>query len=495
MAFVILNGALHWLLVHKYGRKTVGGQPASVISRALISVPFMFLLHGANSGIIMAIYAAFWCIAASRFISVAAKKCLVWSFALTLLKLLDVAKTSNTGFAWWGAADTIARSGVFLGVYRHWEVLFNLTVLKMLSFALDWCDMQQKQASLKPKESDPIIEQKIKQCDSSCAECVSELQSACRKARIAGKFLQPSDFSFVSFFAYVQYFPAYVAGPILTFNDWKTQVNRLNDDTLPRSKPLKQALITCTRSLLVAFLTFEAFNHVFFVRYARDHLLLTGKATLTFVQVVAYIYLSLKFIWLKLLIIWRFFRVAQLADGVVAPENQLRCMTNSYSVADFWRAWHASFNAWIVRYIYVPLGGNRTAWWNVWLVFGFAAIFHEFTCSMLAWGALIPLLMLPELAARRLAEKTAFSRRSPLFFALAVRLGGAFNVILMWTANAVGYALDLETVRSLLKSLRMREECSLLKVSVFIGALIAVIHAMMAWRTYERTTLHRIKNF
>jgi protein-cysteine N-palmitoyltransferase HHAT len=53
--------------------------------------------------------------------------------------------------------------------------------------------------------------------------------------------------------------------------------------------------------------------------------------------------------WLKFLLIWRFFRLWALADGVLPPENQVRCMSNNQSLGQFWKGWHASFNLWIVR--------------------------------------------------------------------------------------------------------------------------------------------------
>lgn len=31
----------------------------------------------------------------------------------------------------------------------------------------------------------------------------------------------------------------------------------------------------------------------------------------------------------------------------------------------FWQGWHCSFHAWLVRYIYVPLGGSRHGYWCV----------------------------------------------------------------------------------------------------------------------------------
>ena len=64
----------------------------------------------------------------------------------------------------------------------------------------------------------------------------------------------------------------------------------------------------------------------------------------------------LNFMWLKFTAIWRFFRLWALASGVEAPENMLRCINNNATILGFWKGWHASYNRWLVRYIYVPLG-------------------------------------------------------------------------------------------------------------------------------------------
>ena len=47
------------------------------------------------------------------------------------------------------------------------------------------------------------------------------------------------------------------------------------------------------------------------------------------------------------------------ADGVLVHENMKRCMSNNCTLTGFWRNWHCSFNRWLVRYVYVPLGGSR----------------------------------------------------------------------------------------------------------------------------------------
>ena len=71
------------------------------------------------------------------------------------------------------------------------------------------------------------------------------------------------------------------------------------------------------------------------------------------VELAVVCYITLKMMWLKFLITWRFFRLWALADGTLAPENMTRCMSNNNSLETFWRGWHASFNKWIVRYMYV----------------------------------------------------------------------------------------------------------------------------------------------
>ena len=99
----------------------------------------------------------------------------------------------------------------------------------------------------------------------------------------------------------------------------------------------------------------------------------------------------------------------------------VRCMVNNYSTLGFWRSWHRSYNLWIVRsvlpylipqshispeltngrvarYIYVPLGGSKNALFTTVLVFTFVALWHDLSFKLLAWGWLVSLFILPELA-------------------------------------------------------------------------------------------------
>lgn len=103
----------------------------------------------------------------------------------------------------------------------------------------------------------------------------------------------------------------------------------------------------------------------------------------------------------QLLIIWRFFRLWALADTIQTPENMTRCMSDNYSAIEFWRSWHRSFNRWLVRYIYIPLGGAKYYVWNIWPTFTFVAVWHDIELKLLTWGWLVSGFILPEVVLRR----------------------------------------------------------------------------------------------
>ena len=110
----------------------------------------------------------------------------------------------------------------------------------------------------------------------------------------------------------------------------------------------------------------------------------------------------INFTWLKFLLIWRFFRFFSLLSGVDAPENLPRCINNNCDIEGFWRSWHASYNKWIVRYLYVPMGGGRRKLFNAWVVFTFVALWHDFELHLLLWAWLTSLFFAPELLAKML---------------------------------------------------------------------------------------------
>lgn len=161
-------------------------------------------------------------------------------------------------------------------------------------------------------------------------------------------------------------------------------------------------------------------------------------------------YFNLHIIWLKLLIPWRFFRLWALVDGVDPPENMLRCMSNNFSALAFWRAWHRSFNRWIVRYIYIPIGGAQRPIINMVAVFTFVAFWHDLSFKLLAWGWLVVLFVVPEILARKVFSPKKFVGREVLYRNLCA-LGGVANILMMMSANLVGFAIGVDGLKDMMK--------------------------------------------
>lgn len=63
-----------------------------------------------------------------------------------------------------------------------------------------------------------------------------------------------------------------------------------------------------------------------------------------------------------------------------------KCISNSNTFQGFWRAWHASFSEWLVRYIYVPMGGRSRRVISLWLIFFFVGAWHEFDWKWMAFS-------------------------------------------------------------------------------------------------------------
>lgn len=265
--------------------------------------------------------------------------------------------------------------------------------------------------------------------------------------------VKTQDYSFRNYLAYILYSPLYLAGPVITFNDYAHQLRYAS------------ASITTQRTLLygirflLALLSMEWLLHfVYAVAISKAQ---PNWGAYTPFQVSMIGYFNLQIIWLKLLLPWRFFRLWALVDGMDPPENVVRCMSDNFSVLSFWRGWHRSFNRWIVRYIYIPIGGStgrgeRGIWAkaraaaNVLIVFTFVALWHDINLRLLAWGWLVTLFILPEFIGRLLFPPRRWEKH-PTAYRMLTGLGGMCNVFMMMIANLVGFAVGLDGLKGLLK--------------------------------------------
>ena len=285
-----------------------------------------------------------------------------------------------------------------------------------------------------------------------------------------------SDYSYMAYISSIFYIPLMLTGPILPFNSFISYVHKQQ-----RSISAYGLLIYGLR-LGFSFLLLEVFAHYYpVIAICKSGIYSKMKP----VELAALVYITLKTMWLKFLILWRFFRMWSLLDGVEPVENMNRCMSNNWTLQGFWKSWHRSFNRWLVRYIYIPIGGSRYKYVNVFVVFTFVALWHDMNLQLLAWGWITGLTFLPEMIIGVMFSKInvlkALKRKN--YYRFIVAFGGAGNILLLMAANMIGYSVGIGGTSSIASAITWGHV--LLFTYVYSCLYLGVLF-MQEWRAEER---------
>ncbi|THV05151.1 MBOAT-domain-containing protein [Dendrothele bispora CBS 962.96] len=369
------------------------------------SILFLFGLHGASVIKVIVILLLNYYIAKTCRSSKLAP-ILTWLFNIGILFLND----RYNGYRFSDLTPSLAMLDSIEGFYPRWYINFNITMLRLISFNMDYYWACRKAGSAEPNTS---LNEKQRQTVSHPDEMYSCMNYLC----------------------YALYSPLYIAGPIITFNDFLWQFRR----PLPMTK---SSVVGYLIRFLFSLLTMEFILHFMYVVAIKDRKAWIGD---TPAEISMIGFWNLIIVWLKLLLPWRFFRLWALMDGIDPPENMVRCMANNYSVFGFWRSWHRSYNLWIIRYIYIPLGGIKNVFLNSVLAFTFVALWHDLTFKLLAWGWLVSLFILPEMLARYFLPPSRYS--SEPWYRHVCAFGAVFNILLMMTANLVGFVIGVDGIK------------------------------------------------
>ncbi|KAL8693915.1 MAG: hypothetical protein Q9218_001329 [Villophora microphyllina] len=353
------------------------------------------------------------------------------------------------------------------GLLPRWEILFNITVLRLISFNLDYC------WGLNRAGGSPLEKKQLDPSDLSDRDRVD----------IPAK---SEDYSFRNYFAYVLYSPLYLTGPILTFNEYISQL-RYQPKSISRDRTTLYGI-----RFLISLLTMEVMVHfIYAVAISKSQ---PAWEVYTPFQLSMLGYFNLHHIWLKLLLPWRFFRFWALLDGIDPPENMVRCMSDNYSTLAFWRGWHRSFNRWIVRYIYIPLGGSggpgthgqwgkARAVVNMLVVFTFVALWHDIQLKLLVWGWLITFFVLPEVLAGYAFPKRKWQNHKDAYRVIC-GIGAVGNILMMMAANLVGFAVGLDGLKGLVQGI-VGSYSGLVFLVTACGALFVGAQVMFELREHE----------
>ena len=131
----------------------------------------------------------------------------------------------------------------FKGLLPRWQINYNITMLRLVSFALDyhWA----KKASTTSATANGAIK--------------GDLDSRARSATSHPL----SEYTFLNYILYVLYPPLFVAGPIMTFNDFYSQLQR------PLTIP-GRVLVSYAIRFAVCLLTMEFILHYMYVNAMKE---------------------------------------------------------------------------------------------------------------------------------------------------------------------------------------------------------------------------------
>mgnify|MGYP001167222315 CR=1 FL=1 len=395
---------------------------------------------------------------------------LSWTYGIGALFIND--RFRNYPFANFLGCLSFLDTG-YKGIIPRWDVFFNFTLLRMLSYNMDFLERWNALSTPQSAASDNETLHSRPNWSASSDASTELGQSVILDERARLVAPHPiQDYRFTNYIAYITYTPLFIAGPIITFNDYIYQ--SLN--TLPSIN--KRQIISYALRLVICVLSMEFVLHYAYVVAISKRKAWTGDTPFQISMIGLF---NLNIIWLKLLIPWRLFRLWALLDEIDTPENMIRCVDNNYSALAFWRAWHRSYNKWVVRYIYIPLGGSNNRILTSLAVFSFVAIWHDIQLKLLLWGWLVVIFLLPEMFATQFFNRY----RSKKWYRHLCAIGGVINIWMMMIANLFGFCLGPDGTKQFLNDMFGTSEGIVFAIGAS-GALFIAVQVMFEQREHEK---------
>ncbi len=185
--------------------------------------------------------------------------------------------------------------------------------------------------------------------------------------------------NFIDFACYVVMFPQLVAGPIVRYIHIHNQLLHRTLSVAQFASGVRRFIIGLGKKVLIANTVSGLAENVF--RQAPEQL----TPAVAWVAAAAFA-------------IQIYFDFSGYSDMAIGLGRMLGFEFNenfnypyiARSVKDFWRRWHISLSTWFRDYLYIPLGGSRTAPWRTWLnlgiVFFLCGLWHGASWNFVVWG-------------------------------------------------------------------------------------------------------------
>ncbi|MBI2968255.1 MAG: MBOAT family protein [Bacteroidetes bacterium] len=193
---------------------------------------------------------------------------------------------------------------------------------------------------------------------------------------------------FISFMAFVSFFPQLVAGPIERARNLLPQFGVKREFSYEKAVDgMRQILWGFFKKIAVADVCAEQVNIIFAnsAHLHGSHLIMGG-------------------IFFAFQIYGDFSGYSDIAVGTARlfGFNLMRNFANPYfarDIAEFWRRWHISLTTWFRDYLYIPLGGSKHGMVksvrNTFLVFVISGFWHGANWTFIAWGMINAVYFIP----------------------------------------------------------------------------------------------------
>ena len=205
--------------------------------------------------------------------------------------------------------------------------------------------------------------------------------------------------NFITFCAYVSFFPQLIAGPIVQYKTVEKELSGRRENWTDFSEGAFRFCVGLAKKVVIANSIGELFKEI--SMYQADRMF-TSVAWLSVIAFALQIYFD-------------FSGYSDMAIGLgrIFGFHFLENFDHPYeskSITEFWRRWHISLGTWFREYVYIPLGGNKKGLLrqciNILIVWLLTGAWHGAHWCFVLWGLFYAFwLMLEKLFLLKLLEK------------------------------------------------------------------------------------------
>ncbi len=167
----------------------------------------------------------------------------------------------------------------------------------------------------------------------------------------------------------------------------------------------------------------------------------------------------------------------------------------SRDIAEFWRRWHISLSTWFRDYLYIPLGGSKGGTWmkvrNTFIIFIVSGFWHGANWTFIIWGALNALYFLPLLLLNKNRSNMEVVAKDKLF----PNLKEVFSIGLTFFITIIAWVFfRAESVTHAVQYIKDIFNTSLLKMpSIFPVTILVLILLFISIEWLGRDREHALE--